>query len=316
MEDENIPIEEEGSPLGGEELNSNLAGLEKNKLNELLKNKKVLIGIGAGIFVAIIIIIIIITVSSGSSGSSDNKDKKEDDIVPPPEEDEIYGELECIYDIETSKSETQILGNDFVKGSDITIKAAGKYINYSKNYKFPKTGEQTVIFYFVNSKEISLDNMFKGVIQIKSIKFIKRKEIKIKSMKSLFENCVFLENVDIQDFDISEATSLSRLFFNCKSLTSFDLSIFNLEKVTDMSYLFAGSSINEFSPNEFNIKSVEDMSHFFDGCSSLTSVRFPEMQSRNLRDISYMFANCESLNYLDLSTFDMSYVGNMQGLFK
>ena len=100
---------EEGSPIGEEELNSNLPGLEKSNLKNFLnQNMKLIIGVGAGIAILIIIIIVII-LSTGQKSSTG----------------EALGTMECIYDIDITSRETQIIGNDFSKKFDISIKIDG-----------------------------------------------------------------------------------------------------------------------------------------------------------------------------------------------
>ena len=180
-------MEEEGSPIAEEELNSDLPGLEKNKFKDFLnKNKIVVISIGASIVILLLVIIIILASIGSNKGSSKDNKKKEENAL---------GRIECIYEIETTSKETQIISNDFSQGFEIFIKINGQILKFSKSFKFSKMGEQNLTFLLYDTN-ISLDKMFKDVIQIKRANFITSKNIKIKGMESTFENCVSLKNVN------------------------------------------------------------------------------------------------------------------------
>ena len=135
--------------------------------------------------------------------------------------------------------------------------------------------------------------MFKDISSVTSVKFNTNKNVKIKSMESLFENCESLSNFDITGFDTSEVKSLKKVFYNCYSLESLDsLEKISTKQITDMSYMFASTEIFIFSPENFDTSSVTNMSHMFEDCHSLNEINFPEsLDTSNLKDISYNLIN-------------------------
>ena len=92
MENDNDNI-----PISGNELSSELTGLNKDQDSQ----KKKLIGITLGITISIIVVIIIIIAITL------NKDKNNNN-----EELDILAEINCSYDIKSISQETTILSND------------------------------------------------------------------------------------------------------------------------------------------------------------------------------------------------------------
>ena len=90
-------MEEEGTPISGEELNSDLGDLKKEKKQQLKMMILVAFGIGIGL---IFLIVLIIALSSQKGGGSDKRE-------------EILGEFECIYNVISDTEPTTILGNEF-----------------------------------------------------------------------------------------------------------------------------------------------------------------------------------------------------------
>ena len=102
-----------------------------------------------------------------------------------------------------------------------------------------------------------------------------------------------------------------------KSISNIDLSIFDTQNITDMSYMFRGcSSLTSITfPENFG-SNVTSMYSMFFGCSSLTSITFPENFGSNVTSMSSMFYNCKSLTTLNLSNFDTQSVADMGDIFR
>ena len=62
------------------------------------------------------------------------------------------------------------------------------------------------------------------------------------SMKSMFDYCPSLRELDVSDFNTANVTDMAGMFYDCASLTDLDLSSFHTNKVTDMSDMFANCS--------------------------------------------------------------------------
>ena len=194
----------EDSFMGGNELNSQLTGLNKGYLS-----KKAKIFITITIFSIIILIsilnIIILAKNTNDSNKSNDSDDGNNNL-------EKLAEINCIYDIQDINKNTILLGNDFIKTSNFDIFINNEKIKYSKEYKFSSFGINKVKY--VLYEEIIMDYMFKEVNDLLSVEMISEKNCKIKSMISLFENSINLKEIIVKGFDTKEVKSMKKLFYN------------------------------------------------------------------------------------------------------
>ena len=61
-------------------------------------------------------------------------------------------------------------------------------------------------------------------------------------MKSMFDGCSSLKNLDLSNFNTLNVTNMSCMFNGCTSLKNINLSKFNTQNVTDMIAMFYGCS--------------------------------------------------------------------------
>ena len=154
-------------PITQEELNSELTGLNKGEKEE--RKKQIIIGIVAFVLLLAIIIFIIIVASSGSKGGSDKEDKEDTDF-------QVIGEIKCLYEIRSNTENTLLLSDEFVKNTDFDIYIDNKKIKYSKEYKFPTTGEHNVVFKLYEG--VNMDYMFKDIQLILSVEMVSNEIVK------------------------------------------------------------------------------------------------------------------------------------------
>lgn len=64
-----------------------------------------------------------------------------------------------------------------------------------------------------------------------------------------------------------------------------------------------------------NTSEVKDMSFMFDGCSSLTELNVSGFNTANVEDMAGMFADCSQLESIDVSGFNTAKVGRMDLMF-
>ena len=137
---------EEESPIGSEELNSDLGGLKTERISELKRN--IIIGSVITLGVIMLIVVIIILATSGKNEKNDDTPK------------ESFGQIECEYDVEVISAPISILSEDFNSPFSLSIVIGDNTIKYSKTYQFSKTGKNTVKF-LIHEQSISVDKMFK-----------------------------------------------------------------------------------------------------------------------------------------------------------
>ena len=130
-------------PINGEELNSELTGLNKGEKEQ--KKKLFIIGAILTALFIIMLITIIIVIASSSKNSKD-----ESQTLP------TIGEINCVFYVESNNRNTILLGNDFQKNSDFDIFIDGNKIKYTKEYRFDSTGNHNVQIKLYNN--INMEN--------------------------------------------------------------------------------------------------------------------------------------------------------------
>jgi len=280
------------------------AGSVENKIPEDKEFKQNIKRLIFGIIILLILIGLVILIFIISSSNS------KDDYIHP--KSDIIGEIQCIYDIE-SISLTQILGNDFIKNSNFDIEINGQKIKYSKEYKFSETGQQKVIFLLYDN--LNMENMFKGVSSLYSVKMHSDKNAKIDFIDSAFENCLKLTNFKIIGFNLADLKSMKKLFYK-SGLNSFDSDYLRTQNLLDISYMFAETNLEKIKMSLLDTSAVYNMSHLFEKCASLNDIYILELKTDKVKDMSYMFSGCEILESIDLSSLNTSNLENMSNMFK
>ena len=164
--------------FGINDFNSDISESEPKKTN--LKKKITLIIIISVVFIIVLLIAYFIIFNSPV------EEKKES----------ILGEINCIYDIQNTNKEIQILGDDFSNSENIEIYIDDELIKYSKNLKFSSIGSKSIKYKLYNNV-INMDNMFKDISSIISVDMSSSKNVEIISMISTFENSSNLELIII-----------------------------------------------------------------------------------------------------------------------
>jgi surface protein len=233
--------------------------------------KKIIIGILAGILLFIITLIIILL-----SVRDENKSKTEKE----------YGILKCEYYIQTIKSVTQIISKEFNNIEGINIYIKGNKINFVKEYQFDSFGGIEVNI--TVPENIDMKSMFKDVETLRSITLFSERNCKIISLESTFENCKSLRSINIIGFDTSQIRSLKKAFYgtSLEDLTKIDINVRNVE---DMSYMFSNSELKEIDLSGFDTSNAKDISYMFSGCSSLHSLNLSNFSTEKIAKMSYLF---------------------------
>ncbi|MCH5248913.1 MAG: BspA family leucine-rich repeat surface protein [Lachnospiraceae bacterium] len=132
----------------------------------------------------------------------------------------------------------------------------------------------------------------------------------------MFHDCIYMESVDLSNFDTSQVTNMRCMFYGCESLTSLDVSNFDTSQVTDMSLMFYYClNLKSLDTSSFNTAKVETMEDMFGWCQVLESVDTSGFNTSQVTNMRGMFGNCPKLTYVDASGFDTSLVTNMNYMF-
>ena len=185
--------------------------------------------------------------------------------------------------------------------------------------------------------------MFVDCFKLKGIKGINKLNTKkVTNMTGMFENCLSLKYLNIENFDTSNVTNMSYMFNKCKKLKEIkgmdkfntinltttyamfqfcteiekiDLSGFDTSNVTNMSYMFNKcKKLKEIKGlNTFITKNVKYMEKMFNECSELENLVLTSFETPNVTNFSSMFNKCNNLKYLNLLNFEIN--GTTKNMF-
>lgn len=142
----------------------------------------------------------------------------------------------------------------------------------------------------------------------------------------MFANCSSLDmnyfrknNVLWQDLIKGNCTNMRGMFNGCNFGNS-DINFPNtwyVHYVTDMSYLFANSSLGDFSrPSNWDWFRCSNFSHMFE-CNPMNSISLNDADWASATDFSYMFKDCWNLNSVNFeNAYNLTGVTNVEGMFE
>ena len=139
---------------------------------------------------------------------------------------------------------------------------------------------------------------------------------KLSNCKCMFSNLNYITEIDLTNFDSSEATDMQSMFNKCTSLIKLTLGNLNTEKVTSMASMFANcSSLVSLDLSGFQTSKVTEMDYMFYGCYSLKSLDLSNFNSSSNTYVMKMFMDCFSLEYLNLKGFKTDKIQNFNNMF-
>ena len=136
------------------------------------------------------------------------------------------------------------------------------------------------------------------------------------NMYGMFSGMSKITSLDVSNFDTSNVTDMGSMFLDMDNLTSLDLSNFNTSKVTDMQYMFNSmDNLTSLNLSNFNTSKVTDMQWMFCQLYSLTTLDLSNFDTSQVTNMQYMFSDMRNLTTLDLSSFNTSKVTDMGRMF-
>ena len=231
-----------------------------------------------------------------------------------------------VWDVSEEQNES-VIAWTVENGNTKTLYIGGKggvIGNVDSSFLFSKfTNVKTINFNnnFDTTKVETMVVMFNDCINLEQLNLESFNTSKVKGMTTMFNNCSSLTEIDLGDnFNTSNVTTMLQMFGGCSSLTELDLGgKFDTSNVIYMSNMFNNcSSLTELDlGNKFDTSNVVNMSQMFNNCSSLTELDLGDkFDTSNVTSMIQMFQYCSSLTELDLGEiFDTNNVINMRGMF-
>ena len=122
------------------------------------------------------------------------------------------------------------------------------------------------------------------------------------------------ENTVILKFT-GQILTCEKMFYEIRYLKEIDLSSFSFAEATNMSQMFYKSTrLTSIKFGNLKTSNVKDMSWLF-SYTNITSIDLSKFDTSLVTDMSYMFVNCGSIISIDVSHFNTSNVKNMRSMF-
>ena len=116
-----------------------------------------------------------------------------------------------------------------------------------------------------------MDNLFNDCKLLRGIDLSNFKFEKVITMESMFEGCINLKSIIFNKNTLTESLEeMKSMFYNCRRLNSIDTEIFNVNKVINFSHVFEGcENLSILNLSNFQTDNAEDFEKTFYGCKKL-----------------------------------------------
>lgn len=222
------------------------------------------------------------------------------------------GKIICVYMTTEENENIQIINAN--ESISFILIIDNKSYSQKNNHTFEKAGTHNIVFHFKDKLE-SLDHLFFYIDNLIEIDFSQLETENIKSFAYVLNVCrnltkvnfdnktpnlidmryMFAGSINIQTLNIklntSNVKSMNRMFYYVEKLTSLDISNFEFDDLINAESMFAF-------------------------CEDLKIIQLNEKaRTDNLKVMDKMFKGCTSLQYINISNFDLSNVLTLDELF-
>ena len=230
--------------------------------------------------------------------------------APPPSED-------LLFTVDTSLGLNLTVRFDIAQVYDATIDWGD---GSNPLTVAPGTGSVTKL-YSVGTYQVRVSGTFAPEIILNSNQNIVSVEnlgtLGYVTLSSMFLDCQNLVSFNAGNTDTSSVTSLLGMFTDCISLSSANVSTLDTSNVTIINSMFQGcNSLTTLVLSNWDTSNVGYFVSAFRGCTSLETLLLPDnFVTSNALQITSVFYDCQSLQSLDVSTWDTSNVRRMTAIF-
>ena len=169
---------------------------------------------------------------------------------------------------------------------------------------------------FITSKATTMEGMFQSCFKLEFIDVSSFDTSNVDIMNFMFVDCFKLKGIKgINKLNTKKVTNMTGMFENCLSLKYLNIENFDTSNVTNMSYMFNKcKKLKEIKGlNTFITKNVKDMARMFNECSELENLVLTSFETPNVINFSSMFNKCNNLKYLNLLNFEIN--GTTKNMF-
>ena len=169
---------------------------------------------------------------------------------------------------------------------------------------------------FITSKATTMEGMFQSCFKLEFIDVSSFDTSNVDVMNFMFVDCFKLKGIKgINKLNTKKVTNMTGMFENCLSLKYLNIENFDTSNVTNMSYMFNKcKKLKEIKGlNTFITNNVKDMARMFNECSELENLVLTSFETPNVTNFSFMFNKCNNLKYLNLLNFEIN--GTTKNMF-
>lgn len=134
----------------------------------------------------------------------------------------------------------------------------------------------------------------------------------ITNVSSMFASCYRLRELDTSKWDLNNNTNLGRFTYNCNALEALDTSSWNISnKCTSfLETFYQCYLLEELDFSNWDFSSSTTFQGFLQSCVELTTINTNIVVTNNCTNITYMYYHCDKLLGIDTTNWDVSNVVN------
>ena len=185
----------------------------------------------------------------------------------------------------------------------------------------PGAGTVTKPYGSVGTFQVRVSGTFAPSIKLSSNQNIISVEnlgkIGLTSLDSMFLDCQNLASFNAGNTDTSSVTTMLGMFTDCISLSSANVGTIDTSQVTNISLMFTNCyPLTTLDLSNWDTSNVGFFVATFRACTSLETLLLPDnFVTSSAFQLVAMLYDCQSLQNLDVSTWDTSTVRSMNAIF-
>ena len=173
---------------------------------------------------------------------------------------------------------------------------------------------------FDTSEIISMKSMFANCYYLKNINLQNKNLSKVTIISEIFINCENLQNVSFNNIDASNIIYMESIFTNCKNLTNINFINVNFSSIESINNTFTNISYYNESKITINFENIDfsnllNMEKTFYNCLSLKEINFKNIVNPKVISVEEMFNNTYNLQYVSIDNIIAPNIENINGLF-
>lgn len=212
--------------------------------------------------------------------------------------------------------------NDYKKYNQIEIELILKDDYNIELKKYPDSEYNKIInrienksfyhIYFDEGKEEINRDYLTQYDKVSKIKIIL--DMEITSLKNLFKDCHYIQEIKVSKFNRINILDMSSMFYNWRG-NKLDISKLKTNNTTNLQNMFYNCFLEELDVSNFKTDKVINMSGMFECCRDLKKLDLSNFKTDNVKDMSCMFQFCSKLKELDISNFNAVNAEDMEKMF-